>query len=202
MKQLPAPPEQPRLPRTFEHTRWTPISFVERRRGDLYWLMKCSCGTERVVCYDSYKTGKSLSCGCYRNALAIGGSLRGGNRLSVGESARNQLLLIYRRGAQRRGVEFVLTKEEFLSLTSSDCHYCGSPPTQILDRAKYVGKGNGAYVYNGIDRVDSVAGYTPVNCVPCCRPCNYAKSDMDLAEFMSWIDRLVSFQTPQKKVVS
>jgi hypothetical protein len=182
-----------KLERNVSNTRWTPIRFLERdvTGADQWWLMRCICGTEKRVRLKSFQRGTSLSCGCYRLAL----SRRGQNRLPIGESARNQLLLIYRRGATRRGLSFDLTRNEFLALTSADCHYCGQPPYQIMNRAKYIGKGNGAYVYNGIDRKDSTLGYTVDNCVPCCRMCNFAKSDMSYADFIVWLDNLVIYRT-------
>ena len=34
------------------------------------------------------------------------------------------------------------------------------------------------YDHNGIDRIDSSKNYTIANVAPCCKICNYAKSDM------------------------
>lgn len=184
-----------RLARIHPNTMWTPIMFQRKLGSDQIWLMRCRCGVEKEVSFKNYSNGSSLSCGCYRRALGH----RGGNRLAVGESARNQLLLIYRRGAQKRGIEFSLSRDDFLRITSSDCHYCGSPPGKILNRSKYVGKGNGAYIYNGIDRMDSGRGYIADNCVPCCYTCNYAKRDSHYLEFVYWIDRLIAFRCGNKE---
>ena len=180
--------------RRVENTRWTPLSFSRRVGTESYWLMRCDCGAEKIVCLRNYRTGKSLSCGCYRKEVLC--AQRGLPRLPVGESARNQLLLIYKRGAKKRGLDFSLSRDEFLSLTSDDCHYCGSPPTNVLDRGKYTGgRGNGALIYNGIDRVDSAIGYRPSNCVTCCMPCNHAKMRMSYGAFIAWLDRLVAFRS-------
>lgn len=35
------------------------------RRGGVYWLCRCSCGTETVVCGHSLRIGETKSCGCY-----------------------------------------------------------------------------------------------------------------------------------------
>jgi hypothetical protein len=43
---------------------------------------------------------------------------------------------------------------------------------------------------NGIDRVINTVGYTVNNCVPCCFVCNKAKSDRDLDEWNSWLNRI------------
>lgn len=45
---------------------------------------------------------------------------------------------------------------------------------------------------NGIDRVDNTQGYTLANAVPCCKRCNQLKSDMQLKEFLSQIERILS----------
>ncbi len=186
--------EQARLSRHMDNTWWTPLYFVRTTSGvrpESVWMMRCRCGTKKEVLHRAYLKGKSLSCGCYRKAL----SRRGTNRLPIGESARNQLLLIYRRSAVKHGRTFLLTREDFLSFTSSDCHYCGTPPQQIISRQKYTGKGNGAYLYNGIDRIDSLRGYEPDNCVACCRMCNYAKSDMRQSDFLAWLAQVVRFRS-------
>ena len=41
-------------------------------------------------------------------------------------------------------------------------------------------------LYSGIDRIDSNDNYTKENSVPCCRICNYAKSNMDVNDFQEW----------------
>lgn len=52
---------------------------------------------------------------------------------------------------------------------------------------------NGAYTYNGIDRVDNNKGYTITNSVPCCKDCNFAKRDMTHDEFIAWVTRVFNF---------
>ena len=65
----------------------------------------------------------------------------------------------YKYNARTRGVSWELTKEEFLGLCNSVCHYCGEPPNP----------------FNGVDRYDNEEGYTVNNCVPCCKKCNFTK---------------------------
>ena len=62
----------------------------------------------------------------------------------------------YINGAKTRDHIFELTKEQFHSLVSTSCHYCGTCQE------------NG----NGIDRVDNTKGYTIDNVVSCCSLCN------------------------------
>lgn len=35
------------------------------RRGEVYWLCRCSCGVEREVRASSLRSGRAKSCGCY-----------------------------------------------------------------------------------------------------------------------------------------
>jgi hypothetical protein len=65
----------------------------------------------------------------------------------------------YRGDAKRRGLPFDLTKEEFMSFWQLPCSYCGSAIDTI-----------------GLDRVDSSAGYSIDNVVPCCTVCNRMKN--------------------------
>lgn len=178
-----------KLERSVINTRWTPLSKIG---GTSRWQMRCSCGTEKVVEWRNYKSGKSLSCGCYRRELA---QAQAGtyNAKPPGESARNHLILVYKRGASRRGLTYDLTTEQFVSLTRDTCHYCGSEPATVLDRSKY--GTNGVYIYNGIDRKDSTRGYELDNCVTACKVCNYAKRSMTYDEFLSWIKTLTDYQT-------
>jgi hypothetical protein len=50
---------------------WTVIGFSHRKQEEtgtrLYWLCKCSCGTERAVSGKTLRNGDSRSCGCAGN---------------------------------------------------------------------------------------------------------------------------------------
>ncbi len=65
--------------------------------------------------------------------------------------------------AKRRGLEWHLTKEQYLSLVSRPCEYCGG----MLS-------GTGS----SLDRIDNGRGYEIGNVVQCCGPCNRVKSDV------------------------
>lgn len=91
--------------------------------------------------------------------------------------------------AKHRQIHFDLTFEEFLSVLSNSCHYCSGPgvPRFNLDRTQQE-------TYCGLDRVNSSLGYTYTNVVPCCYPCNRAKSDMGYINFVEWADRLANYR--------
>ena len=88
---------------------------------------------------------------------------------------------------------FDLSKEVFMKLVISNCHYCGIQPLQRekTKRAKNVK----TFYYNGIDRIDNNVGYIESNCVSCCKVCNRAKRELDYDEFINWIDQLVRYRS-------
>ncbi len=85
----------------------------------------------------------------------------------------------YKQNACKRNIEFSLSYDEFLPLTSTNCVYCGSVPTNKINRF------NNEVVYQGIDRTDNNVGYTESNSVPCCKFCNIAKNDNSVEDFLN-----------------
>lgn len=81
----------------------------------------------------------------------------------------NGRYISYKASANVRGHSFELQKEEFVSLITGDCHYCGKKES------------------NGIDRKDSSIGYTTSNAVPCCKTCNYMKGTLKYDDFLNHI---------------
>lgn len=55
--------------------RLTVISFLGRIKWS-YYLCKCECGKEKKVRRDHLKTGKILSCGCYRDEMSKAASVK------------------------------------------------------------------------------------------------------------------------------
>lgn len=148
-----------------------------------FWKCKCDCGNVVEIRGGNLKNNHTKSCGCIRTERLV--KLGKSHRKKKGESNFNSLLYGYKRLAKKRNIEFALTELEFRSLTQKYCHYCGSPPNQIHD----AGGRYGAYIYNGIDRVDNFRGYVLGNCVACCGTCNVAKGTMTLKEFLHWIEK-------------
>jgi 5-methylcytosine-specific restriction endonuclease McrA len=160
--------------------RWTILSFSHissDKRHRRFWKCRCDCGVEKTIVEDSLKNGISQSCGCLQKEKVS---------LPKGEAAMRGVFRTYMYMAQKRGYVFELTLKEFHAITSSNCHYCGSPPIQDTKRKRT----NGNYLYNGVDRIDNKKGYILSNCVPCCGKCNTAKSDMPEQEFIDWVEKL------------
>ena len=100
----------------------------------------------------------------------------------------------YKFGASKRNLDFYLTYEEFLDLTSKPCYYCGDINSNTTNnRLK-----TDTFKYNGIDRVDSQQGYFISNCVPCCKRCNSMKSDMDINSFYEQIKKIYEIKLRRK----
>jgi len=99
--------------------------------------------------------------------------------------------------AKRRGIEFLITFEEYVALIteSERCYYCDRTNKECYDLTEFVRnyEGNNARVLKikiamdnkthrsshfTIDRCDSNEGYTANNCVCACSLCNVAKGWM------------------------
>lgn len=156
---------------------WEVLNVSHREEGGFwYWDVKCTnCGftTKRTTNYIK----KSRGCICCGLS-------------SKGQSGLNKLLGSYRDAAKQRDRCFELTEEQFRTLTSSPCHYCGSQPGTKKWRYYKEDRSNwGTYVYNGVDRVNNAAGYTSENSVACCEVCNRAKGCMDAAIWNEYVKR-------------
>lgn len=102
----------------------------------------------------------------------------------------HHLYASYKYVARKRKYSFELSIEDFKRLTLENCNYCGIAPSTVHKPKRL----NGAYTYNGIDRVTNTMGYTPENCVSCCVFCNKAKNDMTMPEWNAWLDRIVNMR--------
>lgn len=78
----------------------------------------------------------------------------------------------YSTRASKKGLEFMLSKEEYDDIVSRPCYYCFST-TSI-----------------GLDRIDSSKGYMASNIYPACSLCNYMKRDYPLMDFYMKCDKI------------
>lgn len=149
------------------------------------WICKCDCGIIKEVQSWDLRKGISKSCGC---------SLK----LAKGESCFNWLYNYYKKDcAKKRGHSWELTKEQFRKLTKGNCYYCGTKPSNILNRA--TSNAYGVYVYNGIDRLDNSKSYTEKNAVSCCAVCNSMKSKLSKKEFLKQIRKIYEYKINNEK---
>ncbi len=78
----------------------------------------------------------------------------------------------YLNRANKKGLPFELTIDEFNHVLSLDCVYCGSSSRMT------------------IDRIDSKCGYTIDNSQPCCFLCNIMKYTHSEHEFLRQITKI------------
>jgi hypothetical protein len=154
----------------------TVIKRGEKKSPCYSWLCKCICGKEVDVLSSSLSSGTTKSCGCSR-IIYKDRSL----------PAKKKLYGAYKGVARKKHLEFNLSYEEFIYLTSQNCYYCDSPPSNKMGEGKLT---KTLYVYSGIDRKDNSKGYFTENCVPCCKICNLAKKDMTIEKFIGWLSNL------------
>jgi len=161
--------------------------------------VKCSiCEEEYEIKNSSNK--KSDSRICRKCVSRIGSNaVRGkksNNRLPDGESAFNALYGAYKTHAEKiRNIKFDISKEQFRVLTKGLCKYCGSKPAgeRKSSSAKSKGKDSGSYIYNGVDRIDSSQGYIIGNVVPCCKRCNFMKSNITESDMYEHIVKILNY---------
>ena len=157
------------------------LTVIERADGDkcgrTQWVCRCECGNTTVVHSNHLRSSATKSCGCLKRECDKARAMPEGN------AAMRALYRHYKRNAKHRSLCWELTEEQFKTLTSLPCHYCGTEPQQVTKYERY----NGNYVYNGLDRKDNEEGYSLGNIVPCCSGCNYLKFSKSYGEFLGQI---------------
>jgi len=147
---------------------------VNSRRS---WICQCVCGSIREYSQHTLKRGSSQSCGCRQADKRRATLAEMTSKPAIG---LRKFIDGYRRGAKVRKFPWEITKEEVFALVTQNCFYCAKPPHLMSTGAKFM---RSSFFANGLDRVDSLLGYSVTNCVPCCKTCNYAKHNMPLIEF-------------------
>lgn len=101
-------------------------------------------------------------------------------------AAYEPLYCEYHHSAQKRGIPFEITQEQFLRcLRNARCYLCG-----VSDKMTYL----------GIDRVNSLKGYSVSNIEPCCATCNYMKNNTSLKDFLNHLHKISKhFQVSQPR---
>lgn len=175
--------------------RLTIIEFVERQQNNrLIFKCKCDCKDETIVSveYQTLKSGRTKSCGCFRNEQVS--KLGKSRRLNSGEASRNHLYIDYKYRAKKHDIKFNLDIIQFTDLTQQNCSYCNRLPSQSIKCKTSFGE----FIYNGIDRVDSNKGYIQNNCVTCCKFCNASKSNLTEQEFLNKVKQIYEHRNLDK----
>ena len=155
--------------------RLTAIKYTHTKIND-YWDFKCSCDKIVNVLGHNVTKGHTKSCGCEK---------RKNEHYSILKSAyRNHI-----RGLERgeENIENFLSMEEYVSIASKACHYCG-------DFDIRVNRQTGATLkLNGVDRKNNERFYKIENSLPCCRMHNSMKWDTPYSEFLLSIRKLYEY---------
>lgn len=151
------------------------------RRGRTL-LCRCDCGQFKSLPSNNFR--KAQHCGCETERRLESKTFD--NQVTV-------LLTIYRRNAINRSRAFELTRDEFVSLISQPCYYCGAPPGSFIRTKRDKRLGRPGLAYNGIDRESQDLGYVLPNCRPCCSACNFAKGTMTATEYVDHCARVIGW---------
>jgi len=173
--------------------------------GRNYLLVQCDCGTKVLNRKQDFgKTKMCLKCSTKKYSSNISRfkyqkkteeeRLARFLKKAPGEVGAERAFRHYQGAAKKRNKEWNLTFEEFKTIVSQDCHYCGMPPKMIqflYSNLKSINEHN-KFVRNGIDRVDNSVGYIRENVVACCKECNFAKKDMSVESFIAMAKRIAA----------
>lgn len=156
----------------------TPIEYYKGAKGvHPTVLCRCDCGSLRIVRQTRLRLGHVTLCSkCAKlDAAKRGGETR--RKFTPEQMAVRNKMSEYKQNAKKRNIMFKLSHDEFKSVVSRPCRYCGINANI------------------GVDRLDNSVGYTYQNSVPCCEKCNYAKRDMTESEFLSLMERINAHQS-------
>ncbi len=147
---------------------------VNKSGKNTMWLCSCKCGNLSLQRTSDLSLSKVKSCGCSKRSMP------------QGKARFNHTLSRYKRQANQRGFSFELTEDQAWDIMAQNCHYCGTPPSNVCERKTAYG----GFVYSGIDRVDNRIGYTFDNSVPCCHLCNWMKKDLTSEDFLDHVEMI------------
>lgn len=171
--------------------RLTTISYKKGK-----WFCVCECGGSVEVPTNRLTNGNTKSCGCLKTEVSKNKSdqlIKDRRQFDpkIASARRIWKSYIY------RDKECNLTFDQFYQLSQRNCVYCGIKPSTEYNyflskssNSSEIAKKSGKYIYNGLDRIDSLKYHTLDNVVPCCILCNRAKNNRSIDEFMGWIKGL------------
>jgi hypothetical protein len=126
------------------------------------------CGGSQICRHDKVKT----QCRKYGTALCPHRKWKGECALCRPKAGYNR----YKKSAGTRGIAFLLTFEQFISIINQSCRYCGEQPA------------------GGADRLNNARGYTRRNAVSCCSTCNRMKLLLTEEQFLIQVRRIHAYR--------
>lgn len=153
------------------------------------YLFLCVCGKEKRF-WKLSAVSRAKSCGCGTDNAGL-----------TAKQRRSMLSRMqgYKNGAKVRRLGWSLTYEDFVKLVQQPCFYCGGAPKKwnCVEGAPSIQKDSPHIIpkdyeieFTGVDRFDSLQGYTVDNTVPCCVWCNRAKSNLTFNDFKLHVERM------------
>ena len=150
--------------------------YVKGKRGLRgYYLCDCFCGNTGVKVFPRNLQRGKTNCGCIKKVMP---------RKPAEDVLTNKMFHSYQTNAQNKGRVFELTKEQFISIIFSPCHYCNEYDERKLNYREDI------VLCCGVDRLSSDEGYTTSNVVSCCMDCNYLKVDRTYVDFLNKIEKI------------
>lgn len=126
------------------------VSIYEHYSGPYYWTL-CDCGIKKVQYYQNLKTGKTVSCGCYRSKITRERSSSHNKTetkaYKTWRSMKERCLLENNNSFYRYGERGIKICEEWEKSFDSFYMDMGDPP----------------FGYT-LDRIDNNLGYNKINC--------------------------------------
>jgi hypothetical protein len=163
----------------------------ERQKGRRRTLWKCQCSCGKIKTLTRSSLAVTQSCGCEK--------LKYANRET---RLYKRYYSTYKSDAKTKNREFSLDFDTFVNLTKQTCFYCGSEPSKVfIDKDRGDPLSDTTIKCNGIDRVNSLKGYSISNVVPCCHTCNLMKRNMNTDAFLEKIEKIYRYNfenIPQK----
>ncbi len=136
-----------------------------------YSICQCDCGKIVTVANKSLINSHAKSCGC----------LKGGKRIFTDkEKSARKIWHDY---------EKLIPFNVFYQLSQQNCFYCNQLPSNRFSARK-----EEYFIYNGLDRIDSSKSHSEDNLVPCCKICNFLKSNRSLSDFYLHLKNIINHQ--------
>ncbi len=138
---------------------------------DTVWLCECVCGNKKEVRRSVFRNIEKCSCGCHRDGL-MNPNFKGYEL--IGSNFWNTI----KRGANERGLEFLITIEQAWSLYVNQnklCALSGEPINLSIGSINRTAS---------LDRIDSNKGYTLDNIQWIHKDLNRMKIDFDQNYFL------------------
>lgn len=146
-----------------------------------YWNCKCDCGNDFITHSQVLTKGKSPSCGCVDlNRRQIQTRENSKNQIKYHPSISSAITR-FNVGYNDGDLDF----QTFYSVSQLNCYYCGAAPNNKYNiiRKNSPSRELGIFIYNGLDRIDSLQNHNKNNILPCCFSCNSFKRKMSYFEF-------------------